>query len=116
MHGREVRRGTQAESPIVAEIRLALGRESDLVLWRNSVWSQNRAVPGLGTGSSDLIGCLSPHGRLVALEVKTDRGRATQEQILFLELVRSMGGFAAVVRSADEAVDALERARRGASE
>jgi hypothetical protein len=107
------RRGTQPESPIVASIRLALGREHDLVLWRNSVWSQRRAVPGLGVGSSDLIGCLAPHGRMVALEVKTDRGRASQEQILFLELVRSMGGFACVVRSADEARAALERARAG---
>ena len=63
---------------------------------------------------SDLIGCLN--GRFVALEVKTATGRATSEQRLWLDLVRRHGGFAAIVRSVDDARAAIARARTGASE
>jgi hypothetical protein len=88
---------------------------------------------GLCVGSSDLIGLLRVEmvqpahqdatwgrtvtiGRFVALEVKTRTGRVSPEQARFLELVRKMGGFACVVRSADEALRAIERARKGESE
>jgi len=100
-------------------IRLALGRLPDLTLWRNNTGalkdSSGRAVRfGLAVGSADLIGILAPAGRLVALEVKTATGRTTPEQDLFLDLVRRRGGFAAVVRSADDALAAIVRARAGA--
>lgn len=114
-----------SESVIQAKIRLALGAVPDLTLWRNNVgvgtfWMPSgktqRVQYGLCVGSSDLIGILKPTGRFVAFEIKTDTGRATKEQQTFLAHVRSMGGFAAVVRSPEEALAALERARTGASE
>jgi hypothetical protein len=71
---------------------------------------------GLCVGSADLIGILAPHGRLVALEVKTATGRASDEQRMFLSLVRSRGGFACLVRSVPEAIEAINRARSGANE
>lgn len=111
-----------SESELQHAIRLALGREPDLVLWRNNV-GVSPATPrtrpvryGLCTGSSDLIGILAPSGRFVALEIKTPQGRATTEQLMFLELVRKRGGFAAIVRSPDDARAALERARMGATQ
>jgi len=108
------------ESHILADIRLALGREPDFRVWRNETGTArhlNRHVRyGLCRGSSDLIGILSPAGRLVALEVKTAAGRPTREQLLFLDVVRRFGGFGAIVRSVDEAHAALDRARRGLSE
>lgn len=125
---------TATESQILRDIRAALGREPDVKLWR---LSQGGAVSRSGqtyraglsvNGASDLIGILRytedsgygsgpmSTGRFIALEVKTDRGRLRREQVLFLELVRRLGGFAAVVRSVDEARAALERARAGASE
>lgn len=51
--------------------------------------------------------------RFVSLEVKTETGKTTQEQDLWLALVRAFGGFACVVRSVDEALAAIERARNG---
>ena len=54
--------------------------------------------------------------RLFVLEVKTPVGRATPEQKNFLRVVRMAGGFGAFVRSVDDAIAALERARKGASE
>jgi hypothetical protein len=51
------------------------------------------------------------------LEVKRAKGGVlSARQKLFLALVRRMGGFAAAVRSVEEARAALERARRGESE
>ena len=121
------------ESTILAEIRLDLGREPDLVLWRNGVagvevYDSGRGGArhhhaGLPRGSADLIGILTLQwagmlgpgiGRFFCLEIKTLTGRLTAEQELWLELVRSRGGFGGVARSKEEARAALHRARSGA--
>lgn len=105
------------ESHILADIRLSLGREPDFRVWRNETGTArhlNRHVRyGLCRGSSDLIGILAPTGRLIALEVKTETGRPTREQLLFLDVVRRFGGFGAIVRSVQDAHAALDRARKG---
>lgn len=72
---------------------------------------------GLCKGSSDLIGwhsiVVTPDmvGRRVAvftaLEVKTEKGRASDEQLNFIEQVKRAGGIAGVVRSEGEALDLL---------
>lgn len=105
------------ESKLLAEIRVALAREPDMVLWRLSAGlsfgldgTQYRA--GMVPGASDLIG-VGPGGRFIALEVKTTTGRVSDEQKMFMELVRKKGGFAAVVRSVDEALAAVRRMRCG---
>ncbi len=117
---------TALHKECVNEIRKALGREQDFTLWENSkvqiVKGEPRAMPGLTKGASDMLGILAPHGRLVALEMKTGSARPTDEQRMFLELVRKRGGFACVVHadSKEEAVTnaraALERARMGFNE
>jgi len=114
------------EASIQAGIREALGLEPDLVLWRNntgiathhdaSTGREFRVRYGLCVGSSDLIGILGPAGRLVALEVKRPGEKPTDEQARFLALVRRQGGFATVVCSAEQALEALARARQGANE
>lgn len=108
---------------LVADTRLALGLESDFTIWLNvkvqMVKGQPRAMPGLGTGSSDLIGILNTAnapGRLIALEAKTGNAVPTSEQKDFMNLVRNRGGFASVFRSVDEARACLDRARVGLSE
>ncbi len=113
------------EAEILHGVRLALGREADVVLWRNTggyteEWSPNGTTRGirygLTTGAADLVGVLAPSGRWFALEVKSAKGQLTPEQTLWLALVRRMGGFAGVVRSVDDARAALVRARAGAFE
>ena len=61
------------------------------------------AAPGV----SDLIGW-TEGGRFAAIEVKGPRGRVTDEQAAFLELVRRSGGLAGVARSVEEATAILE--------
>lgn len=111
------------ERTIQHDIRLALGLEPGLVLWRNSTGhavefdkrgNKREFDYGLCVGSSDLIGCLA--GRFIALEVKRPGERPTQQQVAFLNVVRFNGGFGAVVHSVDEARAAIKRARNGAVE
>ena len=107
------------ESDIVSAIRLAVGRDPDVVIWRNSggvatAASGNVQRFGLCVGAADLIGIC--RGRFLALEVKTGSGRVTVEQEMFLLLVRRKGGFAAVVRSVAEAAEAIGRCKAGGVE
>lgn len=110
------------EGALQDAIRLALGQVDGTVWWRNNTgvaehWTGRtvqRVVYGLAPGSADLVGIVS--GRFVALEVKTATGRVTPEQTQWLALVRRYGGFAAVVRSVDEALAAVARSRTLACE
>ena len=61
------------------------------------------AAPGV----SDLLGW-TEGGRFVAIEVKASRGRVTDEQKAFIDLVRRSGGVAGVARSIDDARAILE--------
>lgn len=98
------------EQHIQQLIRINCSRGS-VRLWRNNVGAMTnndgRLVKyGLCTGSADLIGIQqlpSGLGRFVALEVKRPGGRATQEQIKWLAMVREMGGIAEIVHSVEEA-------------
>ena len=60
---------------------------------------------GLCTGSSDLIGWY--HGRFLAIEVKSAKGRATQEQVNFIEAVNRDGGIGVIARSVQDVLDEL---------
>lgn len=67
---------------------------------------------GLCEGSSDLIGFKTvlvtpemvgqPIAVFVAIEVKSDKGRATAEQLNFISRVKTAGGLAGIARSIDE--------------
>lgn len=124
------------EAEIQTAIRKELGTIPGLVIWRNAsgMTGHSSTCPQCGyeqgdmddgpriryglvpKGGADLIGMMAPTGRLIALEVKTPKGRPTPEQLLFLDLVRRRGGFACIVRSVPEALAAVERARQGLSE
>jgi len=61
---------------------------------------------GLCVGSSDIIG-ITPEGRFLAIEVKTKTGRASKEQVVFIEAIRKSGGIAGIARSPEEALEVL---------
>lgn len=58
---------------------------------------------GLCVGSSDIIG-IAPDGRFLAIEVKTAKGRATKEQLRFIEAVKNAGGIAGIARNVHDAL------------
>lgn len=107
----------QSEATIQHDIRLALGNEDDLVLFRVQPGGISdafgRPIRTAPNGIADLCGVLAPSGRWFCLEVKTARGRQSKAQKQFEALIRSMGGFYAVVRSVSDACSALDAARAG---
>ena len=58
-------------------------------------------------GVADLICCWQ--GRYLAIEVKTRKGTLSDDQVRFLERVKSAGGIALVARSVDDVIEAIER-------
>lgn len=98
------------EGNIQARIMMALS-EAGAIIWRNNtgVLKDKTGRPikfGLCVGSSDLIG-ICPDGKFLAVEVKTDKGRATDAQKRFIAAVIAKGGRAGIARSESEAVAIL---------
>lgn len=56
---------------------------------------------GLMEGSSDLIG-LTNTGRFLAVEVKSERGRLTDDQRAWIAVIRRFGGLAGEARSIED--------------
>lgn len=63
---------------------------------------QERGVP-------DIIGCLPPHGKMVAIEVKGSRGRVTDAQREWLARYEAAGAVTGVVRSVEDVIELLEQ-------
>jgi len=101
-----------SESEIQKEIRLALGRREDVVLWRNNVGVMMRGGTyvryGLCVGSADLIGIYKPTGQFLAIEVKEPGKKTTPDQKLFAQLVVGSNALYACVTSAAQAVEFIE--------
>ncbi len=112
-----------AETNLQARLWKAASESPDVRLFRNNVGTCKAADGrfvrfGLCPGSSDLIGLksvtITPDmvGQRVALfcavEVKTPRGRVTDEQQRFLDFVQRSGGLAGVARSTDDLKTILE--------
>lgn len=109
------------ESQLQDAIRLALGSDPALCLWRNNIGHAvmrhgARVTFGVGgPGGADLIGMFKAgDGRalFVALEIKTPTGRQSPEQRQYEALVRRLGGEYAILRSVDEALSWLETMHR----
>lgn len=125
------------ETPLLREIMLRLCQAFPFVrVFRNNTgmgWTgQSARTPngsmiisnprplhaGLTKGSSDLIGWttveITPDmvGRklavFTAIEVKTAKGRTSDEQANFIQVVQGAGGIAFVTKSPDDAVNALK--------
>jgi len=111
------------ETIIQQRIRLELGREPSLRLFRNNTGSlpdprTKRPVQfGLCKGSADLIGwkqvTITPDmvGQQMAvfasIEVKTPTGRLTPEQKNWMDAVQAAGGVAGIARSVEDAQQIL---------
>ena len=96
------------EKDIQNEIRMALNPYA--IVFRINVGvfntSDGRQIStGVPKGFSDLFAVRRHDGRAVFLEVKTETGKPSKEQLNFLEQMRRIGAIAGVVRSADEAID-----------
>jgi hypothetical protein len=62
---------------------------------------------GLGVGSSDLIG-ITDHGSFLACEVKAPKGRPTEGQESFIDMVKRLGGIGVIAKSVEDFTNALK--------
>ena len=116
--------GVQPETVLQNRIRLAVSSQcGDVTMFRNHTGALRDPRTGqmvrfgLAPGSPDLVGWKSVVvteemvGQRLAifcgLEVKIPSGRVREDQVKFLDRLRSAGGVAAVVRSEEEAVAIL---------
>ncbi len=107
---------------------MKLTKENDVVraclealsIWGVMAWRSNnvpvydptikrfRKFRGL-KGVADILGCLEPDGKLLAIECKKKGGRVSDDQILFIDEVRRRGGLSLVILDVKD----LENALRG---
>jgi len=73
-------------------------------------WKEHGGIYGT-SGIPDIIVCID--GRFIALEVKTQKGKTTPLQNAAIRKIRSSGGFAFVVRSMEEAKNAIDSTMGG---
>ena len=115
---------SNSETKIQQEIRLAVGQEKNLRLFRNETgtlpnprtgkWVQF----GLAKGSSDLIGfktiTVTPEmvgsdlAVFTSIEVKTKTGKLSDMQHNWLQVVKNAGGITGVARTVSEALNILK--------
>lgn len=99
------------EPDLMRSIMLALSEDGHAVFRANVglfFTADGRPVKtGLPVGFSDLFGHRAGDARAFYLEVKTPKGRATPQQLAFVESMRRRGAIAAVVRSVEEARQAV---------
>jgi hypothetical protein len=60
-------------------------------------------------GTSDILACLPPDGRFLALEVKRPGAKLSLEQSAFLQWIASAGGIGARVTSCQDVMELLDR-------
>ena len=105
------------ETALMQQIRAACNQMPDVRLFRNNTGfaSKERVRYGLGTGSPDLVGvvCVNGIGRAIGMEVKTEKGRLTPEQKIWIDLGDRFGAPIACVRSVEDALAFIDEVRRG---
>jgi hypothetical protein len=87
------------------EILKAWGSHPRLRIWRQNVGAamvNGRLVRFGQPGCPDILGVMSPSGRLIGVEVKSATGRQSPEQKRFEEMFRSKGAIYILARSLED--------------
>lgn len=95
---------------LVDEILFALGSRPDVRLWTRSVGFDFVKKIKFGiTGESDLQGIIAPSGRMLCIEVKTNSGRLTKEQIRWRDMVCKFGALYIEARTLEQTLADFEK-------
>lgn len=82
--------------------------------WRNNTGAM--AIQTQGTkrfvryghvGSADILGCMPPAGRLLAIECKSAKGKQTAAQEDFEDAITAAGGLYILARTLDDIAESL---------
>ncbi len=105
--------GSVPESQIQREILLWLEKNTDYLSWRQSAGSlflHGRKVNLGPIGVPDIVIIVPPNGRFLGLEVKSAHGAIRPEQKAFKAKLEASGGIYEIVRSLDQAQNAVAKA------
>ena len=105
-----------SESEIQARIMKRLGLRSDMRLWRQNtgvaLTLDKKRMTTFGVkGGGDLSGLLRPFGTRLEIEVKSERGRQSEQQQRFQEMIESFGGVYVLARNENEAEEQIAEKR-----
>jgi hypothetical protein len=103
-----------SEAEIQARIAIRLGKRRDVRLWRQNTGvgrtMDGKRVTRFGVeGGGDLSGIVLG-GQRLEVEVKSARGRQSEQQQRFQQMIESFGVIYVLARSEDEAEQQLEQA------
>ncbi len=103
------------EGILQAKIRAALCKDGTIRAFRNNtgVCKDNWVRYGLAVGSADLICIIAPMGRFCSLEIKTKKGRISDEQLIWQKTIREFGGVAEFVRTVEDALEVVRKVKAG---
>ena len=73
---------------------------------------RRRAIRMAPAGTSDILACLKPTGKFMAVEAKRGKNKATEAQSEFLRAIERIGGIAVVAYSVDDVIRAIEEGGR----
>jgi len=77
-----------------------------VVFWHTPNDRSSRRKSGYLSGASDVM--ILHDGQFFALELKTDKGRATEDQLEFIDRVNSADGYAFCAKGLENALNVLE--------
>lgn len=102
------------ESIIQKQILDYLKMRKDLVCWRNQnigiydpkikKFRSSNSIPG----ASDIFGVWKSTGQFIAIEVKSEIGRLSDNQRNFLKMISDCNGIAIVARSLEDVIKGLD--------
>lgn len=100
------------EHKIQNEIRLAVAPYCDIFrinVGQGYTKDGRYFSTGVPQGFSDLFGVRKSDGKAVFIEVKTPKGRATEKQYNFIQMMKLNGAIAGICRSAEEAINLVTK-------
>jgi hypothetical protein len=95
---------------------LWLSAQADILVWRNNIGfakdpSTGRAVKFGLPGASDILAVVGPYGRMLCVELKSARGKQSEQQKAFQRAAERAGAVYVLARCQLDVVRGLTRAR-----
>ncbi len=100
-----------SEAALQAEILREFGGRPDLRIWRQNTGAARTALGALVRfgvpGQADISGLRLPHGQRIEIEVKSPKGRQSQQQRRYQAMIENCGGIYILARSLEDVREVL---------
>lgn len=101
---------TRQHQQLLDDILLAVGSLPNVRVWPRGVgFDEIRKIRYGIPGETDLDGIIAPHGRRLHIEVKTGKGKLSEKQIKFRDMVVKFGAVYIEARSVEDCLTELRK-------